>query len=195
MKFYNLGLVLANFIALLAVFHVMPGSANAQRRDYMTDAEIELVRDAQEIDRRIAVLTRAIDRRFAVLKIDVGPEQTKADKDSDWGEPPTGSRTELLSDIKKLLQKAIDDIDNVAAHPSAAPPKTKEERHEAERFPKAMRALAAAAARYLPAFRSELDRTEVELDKGPLLDSIDFCQQIIEASGKIPAAPNKKKTE
>ena len=191
MKSNNIGILPAVLILLLTVILLQPGSANAQRRDYMTEAEIELVRDAQEIDRRIAVLTRAIDRRFAVLKIDVGAPPRKEDKE-DWGDPPVGSRAELLLDIKKLLQKAIDDIDNVAAHPSSAPPKTKEERHEAERFPKAMRNLAAAAARYLPAFRSELDNTSVELDKGPLLDSIDFCQQIVEASGKIPPDPKKK---
>ena len=32
---------------------------------------------------------------------------------------PTGSRLELLSDIKYILQKAIDDIDNLAENPKA----------------------------------------------------------------------------
>ena len=45
--------------------------ALAQNRDYLTDEEIEMVRDTEEIDKRIDVLIRCIDRRFAVLKIGV----------------------------------------------------------------------------------------------------------------------------
>ena len=56
-------------ILMLAVL-VAAGSsaAQAQRRDCFTDAEIELIRDAQDIDLRIRVLTHAIDRRFSVIK-------------------------------------------------------------------------------------------------------------------------------
>src|SRR4029078_6627383 len=60
-------------VSILAVVFISASSSSAQsRRDYMTDAEIELVRDAQDIDARIDVLTKMIDRRFAVLKLDVG---------------------------------------------------------------------------------------------------------------------------
>ncbi len=181
-------------IVLFLIVPVLTVAANAQKRDYLTDAEIELVRDAQEIDRRIVVLTKAIDRRFTALGTQVDSESPgkKVKISGDWGEPPEGTRPELLLDIKKLLQKAIDDIDNVAAHPSSAPPKSKEEKNEAERFPNAVRHLAAAAAKYVPLLRSELDRTSGEIEKGPILDSIEFCQQIIEAAQKLPAAEKKK---
>ena len=36
-------------------------TAEAQRRDYLTDDEVEIVRDAQQNHLRIAVLTHAID--------------------------------------------------------------------------------------------------------------------------------------
>ncbi|HTK25262.1 MAG TPA: hypothetical protein VL327_01785, partial [Pyrinomonadaceae bacterium] len=52
------------------------------------------------------------------------------------------------------------------------------------------------AERYRPAFRSALDSAKDEKEKGIILASIDFCDQIIEASAKLPketAKPDKKK--
>jgi len=51
--------------------------AHAQR-DYFTDQEIEMVRDAQAIDSRIDVLTHAIDRRFSVLNVNTADRQFAA---------------------------------------------------------------------------------------------------------------------
>ncbi|MGB7070712.1 MAG: hypothetical protein WBD22_14560 [Pyrinomonadaceae bacterium] len=170
-------------LALLTIAAIFPASTDAQKRDYLTEAEVELVRDAQEIDRRIDVLTKAIDRRLAALSLGTAVVNEKEARI--WGEIPTGSRLELYVDIKKLLQKAIDDIDSVAGHSSTAEPKTKQEHKEAQRFPNAVRRLAKDADRYLPIFRMELDKITNERDKGPLLDSIEFCSQIIEAAQKI----------
>src|SRR4051794_33944299 len=93
------------------------------QRDYFTDEEVELVRDAQQIDQRISVLVHAIDRRFTALKVEVAadaPNPKDKNKD-DWGPLPTGTRIQLLSDIRQILQKAIDDIDNLAERPESAP--------------------------------------------------------------------------
>lgn len=166
-------LSLGAFVALLLVAFTFPSAANAQKRDYMTDPESELVRDAQEIDRRVDVLTMMIDRRFAVLNNQPSPISKDSEK---WGDAPTGTRLELLSDISKLLQKSIDDIDDVAAH----------NRMDSKLFPKAMSNLAAAANRYLPQLRTAYDKAENEKEKGTILGSIEFCNQIIEASAKVP---------
>ena len=58
-------------LASAAVLCVLSSTGEAQRRDYMTEAEIEVVRDSQDIDLRIDTLTKMIDRRFAALGIDV----------------------------------------------------------------------------------------------------------------------------
>lgn len=183
---------------------LFPNNAHAQRRDYLTDAEIELVRDAQDIDQRIEVLTRAVDRRFSVLKIDIAALKSPAKESDKWGDPPTGSRFELLDDIRRLLQKAIDDIDNVAAHP--VDPETqakinkenqtsdKQAKKDSQRFPNAVRRLGSAAQRYLPIFKNLLDKSADEKEKGAILDSIEFCEQIIEAQQKVGEAPAKTKT-
>jgi hypothetical protein len=160
-------------------------------RDYMTDDEIELVRDAQDIDDRIDVLTRMIDRRFAALKVDVGGPGVPAKDSTKWGPAPTGTRTELLDDIKKLLQKAIDDIDNVAAHPiDYAVDKDRSEKQkkkDAQRFPNAVRSLAVAAHRYQPPLKTLLDRGVDEREKGLILASLEFCDEIVAASSKVAA--------
>lgn len=172
------------------------GEANAQRRDFLTDAEIELVRDAQEIDLRIAVLVHAADRRFAVLKIDVSEPIAKKKESDAWGELPKGERLDLLFDIKRLLQKAIDDIDNLSERPDAAilpDPEEKNPKTLADLFPVAVRHLASAAARYKPALQKELDTTTDQMQKGVILDSIDSCNSILEAVTKLPAVVEKKK--
>jgi hypothetical protein len=106
---------------------------------------------------------------------------------------PAGTKAELLEDIKKLLQKAIDDIDNVAAHPidyAADKDRTeKQKKRDEQRFPTAVRRLAAAANRFLPALKTLLDSTTDEKVKGLILDSIDSCDQIVGASTKVPPEP------
>ncbi len=183
------------FVILLFAFHFSSLTANAQRRDFLTDAEIELVRDAQEIDRRIAVLVHAADRRFDLLKIDVSKPAGKKESE-EWGDLPKGERIDLLFDIKRLLQKAIDDIDNISERPDSAilpDPEIKNPKTLADIFPVAVRSLAAAASRFKPALEKELDSTTDQMQKGVILDSIDSCNAILESVTKLPAEVDKKK--
>lgn len=177
----------------LFVFALLSSTATGQRRDFVTEQEGELIREAQEIDLRVEVLTKFIDRRLAAASIP-GHTWTLPKKNADlWGPEPTGSRSELLSDIKRLLQKSIDDIDDIASRPTTA---IEGNEVGGKLFPKAVRNLAAAAARYKPIFQAELEKSKSNTDKGLLIQSIEFCDQIIEASSQVPAEePKKKKTE
>lgn len=148
-------------------------AANAQSRDYLTDAEIELVRDAQQIDLRVEVLIKAVERRIAVIN-----NTARIEKDSEkWGDPPKGTRVQLLSDVAKILQKAIDDVDDVAR---------REAGKQSKFFVKAMHKLAEAANRFQPQFKSLLDGAKEEKERGALLNAGELCAQIIEASAKVP---------
>ncbi|MEP6787434.1 MAG: hypothetical protein ABJB40_03320 [Acidobacteriota bacterium] len=169
----------------------LPTPALAQR-DYFTPEEIELIRDAQEIDRRIDVLTHAIDRRFAVLQLDVKGAKISDKEKEVWGEAPKGTRFELLVDVKRIIQKAIDDIDNLSERPDSAYIPDKEDKKAegyAVIFPRAVRHLGDAAKRYQPALKAELDTTKDGVEKGPILDSLEMCDQIIAAVGKLKAEP------
>jgi hypothetical protein len=176
---------------ILVMTVVLAKPAAAQRRDYMTDAEIELVRDAQDIDERINVLIKMVDRRFAVLNANVGGA-TISNKESDkWGPAPTGSRMEILDDIRKLLDKAIDDVDNVAMHPVNydidKARSEKQKKKDSNRFPSSVRNLAASAKRYQPALKTLLESSTDEKERGVIISSLESCDEIIAATTKLPA--------
>ncbi len=168
--------------AILAVS--APDSVNAQKRDYMTEAEVEIVRNNQEIDTRIAVLTRMIDRRFLAMGIDTAGPKLPKRSDDDWGPEPKGTKPELLTDIRQLLEKAIDDVDSL---PGRLPERMKNQKGE-DIFGKAVRSLVASANRWLPHLKKENAAAQTAQDEklyGITAASIEFCEQIIEAAGKV----------
>lgn len=177
-------------------FVFMPSTASAQR-DYFTAEEVELVREAQKIDDRINLLTKIIDRRFDALKVDVHGAKISSKEQDKWGVLPESSRFQLLLDIKRILQKAVDDIDSLAERPDSAilpdPDDKKAKQSFADLFPKAVKALGAAAQRYQPALKAELDKTNAASETGSILDSLEFCDQIIAAVSKLPAEMEKAK--
>ncbi len=182
MKKTKIKFTLYTLTAFFCIALLFPFSANAQRRDQLSEMESELVREAQEIDRRAKVFVKAIDRRFLVLSND-SSQARKVEKDSEkWGEFPKGTRAQLLIDIEKILQEAIDNIDNLAQHDM-----------KSELLPKAVNILADASTRFLPQLKSQLDKSNTDIEKGAILGAIDSCNQIIEASARVPKEEKKKK--
>lgn len=182
MKQNKLKFLLTGFVVFFCLTFFLPDTINAQRRDYLNETEIELVSDAQEIDLRTKVFVKAIDRRFLVLNNDAS-QSKKLEKDFEkWGELPKGTRAQLLLDIEKILQAAVDNVDNVA-----------ERDMDSELLPKAVHFLADASTRFLPQLKSQLDKTNTEIEKGAILGAIDYCTQIIEASANLPKPEKKKK--
>lgn len=181
------------FVAGFVVLFALPAMAGAQRRDFVSEQEAELVREYQEIDRRIDVLMKFIDRRLAAAGI--AGHTWSAPKNAElWGEEPKGTRVELLYDVKRILQKAVDDIDDIASRETAA---IEGNERSGKVFPKAVRNLAAAATRFKPIFQTELSKSTNEKEKGILFDSIELCDQIVEAAANLPKEPaksDKKKT-
>ncbi len=103
--------------ALLATAAFLsPRSASAQTRDHLTGQEGELVRFNQELDKRTDVFIRAINLRFAIINGTAAPPKPKKTnkEEPDWGDPPKGSRAELLEDIAGILDEAITNIDDVS---------------------------------------------------------------------------------
>ena len=87
-------------VLLLLLIGGLSFSASAQKRDHLTEAEIEIIRDTQELDLRTKVFVKAAERRFIALGVLTESKPAKKEKDnSDWGEPPTGTRAVLLADI------------------------------------------------------------------------------------------------
>jgi hypothetical protein len=187
---------------------IFPEISNAQRRDYFTDEEIELIRDANEIDLRINVLVKAIDRRFSVINNDNSQEkQTKKDS-AKWGELPTGTRLQLFSDIANILQKAIDDLEDLAARQSMNEKLLKntgdsdEDQENArvlrtnnKKFPLAVHNLADASRKFEPMLEAALENTTDEREKGAILRALESCNLVIEGSSQIAKPASNKKNK
>lgn len=178
----NLKIALVLAVLLAALQLLAPVSSFAQRRDHLTEMEIELIRDEQSIERRMEIYVRAIDRRLSVLKNEpANAKQIEKDLNK-WGEPPKGTRAELLRDIEKILEEAISKIDDVAAHDA-----------KNKLIPVAVNILAEGATRLLPELKQQSDRANDQKESSSTLGAIDFCHQIIEASAKVPKLNEKER--
>jgi hypothetical protein len=153
-------------------------TAEAQRRDHLTEQEGDLVREAQELDRRIDILAKAIDRRVLVLN----GRQAELKDIEKWGEPK-GTKAQLLHDISRILLSAIDNIEYVAEKDAAN-----------KLFPKSIHSLADTSRKLLPQLETYRGQSTDKMEQAAILTAIDYCNQIIEASTKVPKeAPKEEK--
>jgi hypothetical protein len=164
---------------LLASLLLISGSVSAQTRDHFTDAETDLIRFNQELDKRIEVFIKAIDHRFAIINGKVPPTEKKLIKDEpDWGDPPKGTRTQLLGDIAGILDEAITNIDDVS--------------HRDEKNPlisRAMRKLTASAQGYMTQLAALKEQAK-DPDEAAAIDRVaDNANQIIGVGNKLPPPP------
>src|SRR5438105_7459529 len=166
-------------LALAATFAVGARwtSTYGQRRDHLTEEEAELIRDNQELDKRIEVFIKAADRRFAILNGAPSPTPKKVKKDDpDWGQPPKGTRPELIGDIADILDEATTNIDDVVR---------KDEKNSLIR--KALRRLATAANGYMNQLAMLKDKTQNEDELAAIERAFDNAKEIADAGGKLPA--------
>jgi len=165
--------VLFVVFACLSLTHI---DACAQQRDHLTEQEVELVKEAQIIDKRIEVFTKAIDRRLQVLSGHAPPTTKQSKKEAElWGDLPTGSRSELVGDIARIFDEAITNIDDVSSRDDRNP-----------LIPKALRKLAQevniALAQLTPL--KDQAKTEAEIANFELMN--ENAHQILEAANRLP---------
>jgi len=163
---------------VLSVLLFPTAAVPAQTRDHLTDAETDLVRYYQELDKRVDIFIKAVDRRFALINGTAQPPTKKTMKDEpDWGDLPKGTRAELLGDIAGILDEAITNIDDVSRRDEKSP-----------LLSRGLRKLTAASTRYL----TQLELLKIQTKNDDELAAIervaDNANQIIEAGKKHPAA-------
>ena len=153
-------------------------SASAQKRDYLTEQEAELVRFNQELDKRTDVFIRAINLRFAIISGTLAPPKAKkSNKDEpDWGEPPKGTRAELLGDIAGILDAAIDNIDDVSRRDEKNP-----------LLSRSLRKLTAATNGYLNQINALRNQAKDPDELAAIVRIREYADQIIEVGKKLPA--------
>ena len=169
---------------IVAMSLLLAISAAAQTRDHLTDAETDLVRFYQELDRRTEVFIKAADRRFAIINGTAQPTTKKLVKDEpEWGDPPKGTRTELLGDIAGILDEAITNIDNVSSRDAKNP-----------LLSRSLRKLSTAANGYLNQLNSMKTRVTDPDEVAAIERVADEVKEITDASGHLPAgAPEEVK--
>src|SRR4026207_922742 len=170
-------ILLTLFISLLVGF-----SAQAQSRDHLTQQEVDLVKEAQILDKRIDVFIKATERRMMVINNSATANAKQLKKDSErWGELPTGSRAELVSDIARILDEAITNIDDVSSRDERNP-----------LIAKSLRKLATAVNTIM----TELKPLNVEAKSDAEIASFELLNEdansILEAVMKLPPEVEKK---
>lgn len=163
-------------VALLAGIFLISGLVSAQTRDHLTDQETELVRFHQELDKRIEVFIKAIDRRFAIINGTAQPAAKKSVKDEpEWGDVPKGTRAELLGDIAGILDEAITNIDDVSRRDEKNP-----------LISRSLRKLTTSANGYLNQLAALRNKTKDPDEASAIEHVADNANQIIEVGNKLP---------
>jgi len=172
------------FVALaLALFVPLTATAQSGARDHLTPQETDLVKEAQILDKRIEVFIKAAERRLLAVNAATAPASKQTQKDSGkWGELPTGTRTELLNDLAKILDEAIINIDDVSA---------RDEKNVL--IPKALRKLSAAATGFLAQLSALHGQAKDEGERAAIGQAVENAQSIVDAANKLPAATKKEK--
>ncbi len=157
-------------------------TAAFQTREHLTPEEIELVKDAQILDKRIDVFIKAADRRMLVLNGGAAPAAKQLKKDSEtWGELPTGTRAELIGDIARIFDEAITNIDDVSFRDEKNP-----------LIPKALRNLAAAASRIVEQLRPAETQAKGDAEVSSFEQLTENAESILQAANKLPPPTEKK---
>ena len=169
-------------LALCAAVAVQAATA---QRDHLTPQEVDLVKDAQILDKRIDVFIKAAERRLMVINNSAAANAKVLKKESErWGELPTGSRAELVGDIARIFDEAITNIDDVSARDERNP-----------LIGKSLRKLATAVNTIMGQLKplSAEAKSDAEIASFELLH--EDAQSILEAANKLPPEVVDKKAK
>jgi hypothetical protein len=158
----------ARALLIFLVLVSLPAHAAAPQREHLTPEEIEIIRDTQELDKRTGVFIKAVERRLLALT-DPSAKQLKDDLEK-WGEVK-GTRAQLLSDVARILDEAVVNIDDAHTHNQKSP-----------LLRKSLYKLSEASNRFLPQLVPLRASAQNEPERENLEQAIEQAQQIVEAA-------------
>ncbi|HKP72887.1 MAG TPA: hypothetical protein VJT82_08120, partial [Pyrinomonadaceae bacterium] len=147
-----------------------PLAAQNRKREFLTPQEVEMVADTQELDKRSALFVKIAERRLLAITDPQAAATQQAKDAAAWGELPKGTRADLLSDLARIFDEAIDNIDDVATRAPSSPT-----------LHKSVKKLAEASSRFLSQLTPLRDKTDDD-EREALEQAIDNLQQILEAN-------------
>jgi hypothetical protein len=166
-----LKLCLAKLCLALVSSSVLFAASQAQtdKRDHLTEQEVDLVREFQEIDKRTEVFIKAAERRLLVL-VDPNAIQKKKEEEI-WGPLPKGTKLELLQDYKHILEEAeekLDDWNNRGGNDKL--------------LPKALNKFKEAATRHVAQLRALAPQLTDKREQRALAEAIEEAEVVTKAS-------------
>jgi hypothetical protein len=182
-----------NITLILAMLLIFPSAADAsainraQHRDHFTELEVEQIKETQILDKRIGVFVKAIERRLRVLTGTTTDTAKQQKKDAElYGALPTGSRADLISDIGRILDEAITNIDDVSSRDEKNP-----------LIPTALRLLAGEAKRVVEQLRPFQSQASGDAEIASFEQVAENAESILAAANKLPppVAKDKKKQQ
>ena len=153
--------------------------ASTTQREHLTPEEIEQVRVNQALDLRTGVFVKAVERRLAVIADPKAAEKLSAKELEQWG-AVKGTRAQLLSDIDRILEEAVTNIEDAAIHSA-----------KSSLIPKSVRRLAEAARSFLPQLTALNTPSSDDAERGTIERALENLQEIIDAAAKQPAEVKK----
>jgi hypothetical protein len=187
MRFYRLhalGSLLLLSFTLTANIEARTGALKLRgqgTRDHLTAEEADRVRDAQSLDKRTEVFIKAAERRMQALFDPQAATSKQAQKDVEkYGAFPTGTRAELLSDLAKIFDEAITNVDDVNARNANNP-----------LIAKSLHRLAEVSKTFIAQLTPLRDQNLSDAEREPLEQAIENMQSILEAADKLPPATKK----
>ena len=174
---------LLSFLLILFVGPTLLAAASTfQKRDHLTLQEVDLVKEAQALDKRIDVFIKAAERRLMVITGSNAANAKQLKKDAErWGELPSGSRADLVSDIARILDEAITNIDDVSSRDERNPLISKSLRKLANSVNTIMTQLKPLSAEA---------KSDAEVASFEMLN--EDAQSILEAANRLPPDVDKK---
>ena len=166
-----LRLMLLRSLVVVGIAFLLCAPGTAQKRDHLTEQEIEKVRDAQAIDERIVVFIKVADRRLLVLTTP-NPTQKKKEEE-EWGPLPTGTKLELLTDYKRILEEAEEKLDD--AYERGA---------KNTLIPKALSKFKEAVTRHIVQLRALAQQTTDPKEQRALAEAIEEAETVTKGSLK-----------
>jgi hypothetical protein len=155
-------------LILLALASLPAAAAAMPQREHLTPEEIELVRDTQELDKRTAVFIKAVERRLLAIS-DPSAKQLKDDLEK-WGEVK-GTRAQLISDVARILDEAVVNIDDAHTHNQKSP-----------LLRKSLYKLSEASNRFIPQLVPMRAAAQNDPERELVEQAIEQAQQIVEAA-------------
>lgn len=166
-------------LLLLTSMSPLSAAANAPQREHLTPEEVEQVRNNQSLDKRVGVFVKAVERRLGAISDPKAPEKLSAKEVEQWG-AVKGSRAQLLSDVTRILEEAVTNIEDATIHSEKSP-----------LIPSALRRLGEAARGFLPQVETLRERLDTEGEQAMLNRLTETLEEIVAAAAKLPAEEKK----